>query len=379
MVDLPSNLPWLLRLLSILGLLGLLASTAGCGGNDGETETYEFEIGYQGEAKTNPFLAAQRLCEEYGYRVTTEHSIVDLPSTGTTLILPAEALSSPASAQTVADWVSDGGSLIYLLEGGSGARNESSEFSVEEKGDGEEINDYLLTIFEVTASTAGLPTSQVSVFNREFEVEIRGNTNFHAHWAFELHDSRILQGQFSEFSYGDGLVYLISDAHPLRNRQIGEHDHAAFFWAMIESCKYTDILFVEGRQFSFMALLWSRAWMVIVPILIALVFWIWKNLPRHGPMRPDEVISEREFAKHVDALGHFLWRHLAISELLAPIRRRVTTRFHSALDDEHLESLSERTGIPIERIQQALHTEPGKEPANFVQISRDLQTLDSSL
>lgn len=376
----------LCRVAATVGLLGLGTLLTGCGGNsnDGDTETYEVELGYQGEAKTNPFLAAQRLCAEYGYQVSRGNSIVDLPSTSATVILPSDAIPTPAAAQLVADWVAQGGSLIYLLNGGNRDRNDFEGFDVEKNEDAE-YYDHLLDAFEVSAAQTGNVSSNFTVLEQEFHVDIPSTTEFFADWAYPLNDPNILQGPFCEFSYGEGLVYVLSDGHPIRNRHIGENDHAAFFWAMMQSCNYTEVLFIEGRQISFLALLWSRAWMALIPLLVAVIIWLWKNLPRHGPIKPDEVVSEREFAKHVDALGHFLWQHVAVRELLAPIRRRLSSRLQatgmnpSSLNDEELTGLSERTGVPTERIREALLTNVEREPAQFVQISRDLQTLDDSL
>ena len=183
-----------------------------------------------------------------------------------------------------------------------------------------------------------------------------------------------------------GEVTLISDAHPFRNRQIGEKDHAEFLWALIEDSGNRSVLIVIGGDISFFGLLWSRGWMVLVPVLLALVVWLWKSFPRHGPLLADEEASERDFARHVDVLGQFLWRHDATGELLAPVRRRIQHRLQGSLatgdsdeEREQWESLHERSGVPVDRLRAAMTLNPGRDPARFVQISRDLRTLENSL
>ncbi|MGI9243784.1 MAG: hypothetical protein ACR2RV_23505, partial [Verrucomicrobiales bacterium] len=101
------------RHLAILALASVLL--AGCG--DYEEVTYE--IGYKGEARFNPFLAASRLLERFDLDAERSSGITRLPDpqAAKTIVLPAGSVPSFGSADRLRRWVEGGGHLIYLASG----------------------------------------------------------------------------------------------------------------------------------------------------------------------------------------------------------------------------------------------------------------------
>lgn len=385
----------MIRILRRFSLLFALLCLGGCN-NDDDYEEVEVPLGYVGEAKRNPFLAAQRLCENYGRSTETSMSIAELPPRSSTLVLSSEAISSGGMAERVADWVSEGGSLVYLLEGGSKFDHQfreefSSESDDEEEEEEEEETDFLLNFMEVTTNKSSQTDSTITFREEEFEVHFPDNTVFEVPDSWNWQGSDRVQGPVFEFTWGNGTVVFVTDAHPFRNQQIGDDDNAALFWNLVGPRQQGSVVFVLGGRLSFLALLWSRGSMVIIPILLALAIWLWKSFPRHGPTLPEETVSKRDFAQHVDALGQFLWRQQAHHRLLDPIRRRIRKRLGNALADTTTEqtpseegnrrwqALAERSGLSIERLREALSSDPGMEPARFVRVCRDLNTLEKSL
>ncbi|MEM0897093.1 MAG: DUF4350 domain-containing protein [Verrucomicrobiota bacterium] len=350
-------------------------------------EEVETEIGYLGEAKRNPFLAAQRLCEESGYESKTQLTTMELPGYYTTLVLSSESVASIRSAQLIADWVAEGGSLIYFLDGASRFHEDTEVDIASFDRDWEEEIDPLLEVLEVQAVESGEGSGEFDFGGEVFDVEMPSDVVFEAEWVYDEEDFFGHRDKVFEFLFGDGLVYLVSDARPFRNRQIGKKDHAAFLMRLLEETENYSVVFVIGARVSFFAMLVSRGWMVLLPIVLALAVWIWKSLPRFGPILPDDPASGRKFSAHVDTLGKFLWRQRSALALLAPVRRRIAARLRvnqargeeDLLDEAHLAGLSDRTGLPLERLQSALQEDPGREPARFFQISRDLQTIEQNL
>ena len=374
------------------GLVGGTLALCACGGDYTE-EKIEVEIGYRGEASRNPFLAAQRMCEQYGVSSERRSSLVDLPHYGTTLALSSDGVTSRGSAEVIRNWVNEGGTLIYFIEFASRFHNDfmaeapgANPFHKAVKNEGD---DFLLEYFKVSTSYPGGDEdhSSITFQERAYEVEFQSSLLLNFDSGSSSRDASGGPRPILEFAYGDGDVILVADAHPFRNRQIGEHEHAALFWAMIDQTGNGHLLIVDGADLSFLALLWSRGWMVIVPILLVLVIWIWKNFPRHGPLLPDETLSKRDFARHIDATGDFLWRQQAISQLLGPLRRRILHRLRSTMgwedaartEEHQWTALADRTGMPVQRIQDALLGDPGREPNRFVQLCRDLNTLEEQL
>ncbi|MEM9479971.1 MAG: DUF4350 domain-containing protein [Verrucomicrobiota bacterium] len=350
-------------------------------------EEIEREIGYLGEAKRNPFLAAQRLCEESGYFAETQLTTIDLPDHYTTLVLSSESVPSGRAAQMIADWVAEGGSLIYFLEGASRFHDDEEVDLAQFDRDWQEEPDPLLEILEVRAVDSKDGSTEFEFGGDVFEVAMPSDVVFEADWVYDDEDFFGHRDKVFEFLYGEGLVYLVSDARPFRNRQIGKKDHAAFLMRLMEETENYSVVFVIGAKISFFAMLVSRGWMVLLPVVLALGLWIWKSLPRLGPTLPDDPVSGRKFSAHIDTLGKFLWRQRSSLALLAPVRRRLSARLRVSdarggegrLDEAHLASLSDRTGLSVERLDSALQGDPGREPARFYQMSRDLQTIEKSL
>ncbi|MBL48123.1 MAG: hypothetical protein CMP28_04120 [Roseibacillus sp.] len=360
-------------------------------GCEGEYIEQEVEIGYRGEAARNPFLAAQRMCEEYGVSSETRPSLDNLPPRYTTLTLSSEGVTTRASAALIGNWVAEGGSLIYFLGSARRSHHDLAEEFLEANspaGSSDRVSgDFLLEYFKVHASSPGEDPGPTWFQGKAYDVEFSSNVILEFDSANPHPDSSGSGGAILDFSHWAGEVILVADDFPFHNRQIGNREHAALFWAMISRTRKDDLLIVAGAELSFLTLLWSRGWMVLVPILLAIVIWLWKNLPRQGPLLPDEVPSKRDFAKHIDATGEFLWRQRALPQLLAPLRRRIFHRLRSIMgwedpahsEPQHWEALADRAGLPVQRIRDALLGDPGREPSRFVQLCRDLNTLEERL
>lgn len=102
-------------------VLGILS---GCSWQKPEYEEKEIPLGYRGEAKVKPFLAAARFLRQMGLSVEECFSLVTLPGADTVLLLPAEGDRTTSAAKRLADWVTEGGHLIYLLEGADSFLND---------------------------------------------------------------------------------------------------------------------------------------------------------------------------------------------------------------------------------------------------------------
>ncbi|HYU34169.1 MAG TPA: DUF4350 domain-containing protein, partial [Thermoanaerobaculia bacterium] len=78
----------------------------------------EVEVGYQGAARTNPFLAAERLFTRLGAPARTlAAGPATLPPADHALLLvsPARSLSAESFAK-ILDWVRQGGRLLVALD-----------------------------------------------------------------------------------------------------------------------------------------------------------------------------------------------------------------------------------------------------------------------
>ncbi|WP_395740820.1 DUF4350 domain-containing protein [Prosthecobacter sp.] len=189
--------------------------------------------------------------------------------------------------------------------------------------------------------------------------------------------------------HGMGAVTLLVHARPFRNHWIGEHDHARWLAALVGEYGTKEVLFLSHSSETFFGLLWMHGWKAVVALVLCLVFWLWMQMPRFGPMAEVELDSTRHFASHVGALGEFFWRMRRSPVLVHSARDAVWERVrerHRSLDDgsrqmndQLAEEISRRTGLPVQRVAAAFDVAPPESAHNFVNLMRDLQAIRRAL
>ena len=402
----------------VLLLLSVLPMLTGC---DGKWEDHERTLGYKGKARADCFLAARRVLDELDFVTERRADLGELPDRyGGVVVLSAESVVSSSRAEQLMHWVNRGGHLIYAMAGCTPYNDWSvrSIFTEEMYAGNEDREDNILRrlgvstvqseVAEEKENAEAEPTddkkkttvsSALDLKTRtkpmawgtdEFEIEVADTMTFNL-------PRKLRQGEYvcgtPDKAYllslrsGQGRVTLLNHARPLRNRYLGDHDHASLLAAMMNEMNGSDIIFVMGAEKSFFSLLWERAWMVIVSLAVMLVVWLWANMPRFGPMRTAVLHDTRHFVDHIASLGHFfhrmkrddvLWRDSA-----ALVRRKAYARFPqlvAAGDSVLLPHIAEVSGVPLDRVQTAFaEPPPGTAPYQFVAIIQDLQKLRQTL
>ena len=176
------------------------------------------------------------------------------------------------------------------------------------------------------------------------------------------------------------------DARPFRNRYIADHDHAALLLSVVEASPYEgSVVIVRDAALSLWTLLWRNGWPALAGLLAVTVVWLWKNMPRFGPLRRGEGPSTlRDYDHHLEALGDFQWRLDKGAALLRPLRDSVLERAQRLAavahrDGDLFEWISQRAGLTRDRAQRAMtHEHPG-DPASFTRVLADLQKIHLSL
>ncbi|MCX6855349.1 MAG: DUF4129 domain-containing protein, partial [Verrucomicrobia bacterium] len=98
-----------------LGVILPLLLMAGC---NGKWEDVEWKTGYKGKARTDCFLAAHQLLEEYGYDSERRLMLDKMPDDESgVMLLSAENAISSLRAKDVLKWVEGGGHVIYVMAG----------------------------------------------------------------------------------------------------------------------------------------------------------------------------------------------------------------------------------------------------------------------
>ncbi len=375
----------------MLGAVSVALSTSGCDLSELPfVREEEVEVGYRGRARIDPFLALTRFLERMEVPWEPRYALTEIPDTGTVLVLPSEADTSPATARRLLTWVEEGGHLCYWLHGGNVFLRpwdpDELETEAEEEG---AIPRALLEELGIEIAEGSAVGTEVVWAGRSYEVEIDAWPAF----SFPMWIWRGARGMRTgsrdespvlQMERGRGRITFVGSAELWRNRKIGEKEHATLLWKMLRSGGTVKaIWYLRRTQTSFFSLLWTYGWMALLSLAVYLVFWLWRSMPRFGPMVPDEEEASRDFQHHLAMTGQFLWSHDQAGALTEPILRRVRRRLgggrrmtDSAVEDENLRRAAIRAEVPEERLRRLLEKGSQGQAREFVENVKALQRLD---
>ncbi len=408
------------KFLFLVTLTLTLGIFSGCNSGSGGGYVKKDRIqGYKGQARLNPYLVAERFLEKVTFNETSVRTgFVKYENRLGMVISPATTLSSEVVTDKMLDWVANGGVYVCLLE-----RGEKNYTDIGEQCEHESIYwidvetpelNYLLDKMKIelvddsTGKTKGgknyrgeptnpvvlgdeLPLTldvKVELDNETYDMKLGGTKAMKLNRQLEFddyHDTAATDGshRFLGLSYGAGRIYFISDARAFRNPYLGMADHASVLEAMANE-SYGDIVFSFNKRRGFWSLMGNYAGPALLGIFILLVFWLWKNMPRFGPLLEVSDGHDRDYLESVRNSGHFLWKHRRYDALLQPLRKEIYKR--SGMFNEHgeasaslVESLSESSGVPEHEVLEALSRDENIDGHAMVKMTKNLQTILKSL
>jgi hypothetical protein len=371
----------------------------------------ERDVGYQGEARSNPYLAFERLVDELGVPAARPGDPLRLPPPDHVLLaLGAHHPPGPRYREKLLDWVAEGGHLLLVPAGDGRGRSrdpllaelgvgvewpadeveeadeaEESEEAGEdgEDGDGEarpfDIDEIVLPPVDLAAA-AGTPVRRVAMPD----------------WP-RLHDLDEEDLSFSSgrphgaslvgVGWGEGRVTVLADASFLTNHRLGRLDHARFAWDLVTAAgDPAGLAIVDWRRaVPLGALAARRGWPLAAAALVLLVAWLAARGARFGPPLPPEPPPRRSLLEHVRASGDFLWRRGQSVELLAACRAAVGRRVDLVHADwgrrreaDRVLHLARLANLPAGTVAAALDGDAA-EPADFTRTVATLERLRRSL
>ena len=343
-----------------------------------EQRTFEFEVGFQGEAAANRYLAAQRLLERMGVEVRSLKlgELAALPPRTGTLILPTERMTlSRERARRLLRWVDQGGHLIVVtwsLWDEEDRRDDPllDPLGFRQYAQLEDVESVL-----ALAAVPGRAQPLAVMHDPRFRFE---DSEGRATWSIEdANGTHLLQTRVLR-----GTLTALTDDFFLTNYTIAEHDHAELVYRLARTDGRTGpvwIVFVEEWPDPWQ-LLWENGWAVVVALALLVCAWIWMRSRRFGPLLPDPPRDRRSLMEHIEASGRFHWKH-AGARMLADASRealmeRVRLRHPGWLElspAELAKRLEQTADVPLWRINRALTFRPKLEREHFAQ---DIATME---
>ncbi len=341
----------------------------------------EILVGAKGEAVTNPYLGLQQFLTASGATLVLTNKSRELElglssdsARPTVLILGDRRLAemTPARVKKMNDWVRAGGHLIveaeqpalddpvlahYAIERKhlvwrkgkfvevsrkAMEENENSEDAPESRTD-ENANKNFPTSTEAAppAMPRGLNASRPPK-PRAVKITLADGTPFTAR--FEPYQNVLLRqlpiaktedkrqlvtdregGRMVEFTDGLGRVTVFSNLDLLTYNNLENNDHAELIWHLVSnsnSIKPRILVALNRQSDGFWRWMMSNAWMVAISGFTLLLFWLWRVMPRMGPMALPEAATRRSLMEHMVAAGAFLAKQNQWQALVDPVRGR---------------------------------------------------------
>ncbi len=329
-----------------------------------------------GEARYNPFFALKKTLQARGITVESRANL----TLDTARLKPGDVLVLSADPRTVSDdqaealyrWVERGGHLIFSLpssiEGKQGPLLDAFEISRVvggecvkiALGDGKRTRNYCARMrFQLGEDVA----------EEDFD------------WLWGSPDHGYVMGRRT---LGEGDWFVASHLRPLTTAQLKRAGNAELAWQILGPVlgQGKVYLIYQSDMAPLHVLIAREGWPILLPLVLALIAWLWSRAPRFGPLLPLAAPHRRALFEHVHAAGEFtFWRGHALA-LHAAMRRAYFERLRlrepriAALEGELLiTTLAERYQRDPAEIKQALDPVDLAKPDRFVATIRTLMEL----
>lgn len=279
-----------------------------------EYRTQEQEVGFEGEARRNVYLAAERFLQKYNMTVKSIPTVLDMkrmPSPDDVLFIPTARYDlSPEKIQELLSWVEQGGHLIAR------ARRMGSTIAgpKDELFNALGVQTYVKSGNKpVVSDKSGVIDVHVNPGVEDKKVEFNMNRWMKDTGKHEL--SWSVTGangsQLLEYSIGKGYVTLLSDIRFLTNSHIADNDHAAFVYTLVHLDNRNRNIWIvrNGNMPSLLRIMSEKLTASLVASGVFILFWLWNITRRFGPVRSGEVTVRRSLREHITATGLFHWRN----------------------------------------------------------------------
>ena len=365
-----------------------------------ERVSEDVEVGFQGQARDNPLLAAERLLERMGTPVKTLqslHHLENLDTQDTLVLLHYGSFMTDEQTQQLNQWIDEGGHLILVSETLHDAFGETS------------APDPLLTVLKIYQYQNDLDETEIEKAPptelqwAQYPLHVAFNPNYYlessySEQALEISDEYGTHLLF--YYYGIGMITVLSDLAFIENGKIGESDHAQFWWLLVNFERPATQVWLlskkaavtekgnasKGHKPALPTLLWRNLWTVIISAFILLLFWLWLASRRFGPLLPVPSRTRRRLLEHVEASGHFLWKQKQGPVLLHSAKQALLKRLHSVHPDwmplshrELSEQLAPLCRLAADDIEHALQTTQSETEMDFTQTIQILTQIRKRL
>jgi hypothetical protein len=357
----------------IAGIVVALAVAAGVwGARNMHWQEIEVPVPVQGEARTNPFYAAQRFAQALGAKASWDRAFVQPAANGVLVISGWHWGFSAERRDAIQRWVESGGRLVV-----DGTVIDDRTFqdwtkltsrSLGNRRDPPRRDRYprcrAMTV-SVSRRTDDVRVPAIRYVACGFDPLSRLEGGREPEWQV----SDAAGPQVLRVAIGAGSVTAIN-ATPFIDRRIFNGDHAALLVAATQLRSGDDVHFLSESEYPpLLALVWQRGSPVVVLLLAFVGVWLWRVAARFGPPLAPEPVGRRSLEEQVSGTGEFVRRFDAGQPLLAATRRaldeaaeRRIPGYGRMTPDQRIALLRRWTDIAPELLAGAMQAPGGQAP-----------------
>jgi len=336
--------------------------------------------GFVGEARRNPYLAAEYFLRRMGLDARTLESpreLNRLPSPEATIIIPTERFTlGKERAEALLDWARQGGHLIVRVRR-----------PIRWNTDPE---DPLLDLLKIGGTDLGwddVEAQTTTVIDREDRDDLM-EVDFYEPYVLDTdiadplwqvddpYGTRLIQ-----VALGHGRLTVLSNIDFWSNDSIDDYSHARLLYILAATQGGGEVLILRSDDLPpIWQWVWDRMPALVIATVLLLLAWLARATRRFGPLLPAAAPPRRKLLEHVEASGHYLWRTGCRSELVEASREALLRRLRLA--QPHLAGLrpkelsvrlADLTGLGARAIEQALI---GPDTSGREQVMRRIQILE---
>jgi Domain of unknown function (DUF4350) len=334
-------------------------------------------VGPSGEARRNPYLAAERFALRMGVRADHLRSLPELDrlkSNGVLLLPNRRQALDPRRIRALVSWVDTGGHLIaeaeligvpdplfdYLgVQRSSATRSSKPTPMPVELPDGRKL---AVSLFDTVWLQAAEPEAQLRVGGPD-------------------------GAKLIAYRRGAGMVTVASGLNFARNSLIATGDNAEFLWHLFGLTAAAELqIYLRPERLSLWNFLKENAAPVLAAGVALLLLWLWRIGPRFGPVRPDAIPARRRLLDHLRASGRYYWAKdlragLVVAARDAALRRvaRVQPDFALAPAAERVSRLSSLLSLTKEEAERFINAGGHVRGAEFIRVMHTAQRVHSAL
>jgi len=370
-----------------------------------ESHLVEEDKGYQGEALTNDYLAAEYFLLQMGQNAeklklfsTDQKSL----NKNDILLVPSIRLSfDRRRTDDMLEWLKNGGHLIITGDVDSEKIAEHKDYLLNSLGlkvDRKALaSESETSESEASASVQSDYPVNIMSFDDEMFLQVdfddylilSKTPEFNSDVLWEAEDEDRIHG--IQIRVGEGTLTLLSDMRMFTNDYIDAYDHAAFLLSLIQSQQSTNhsntfYYSLYEERLSLIQWLWENAHLLMLSFIVLIVSVLWMIAPRFGPLINVGEPVQRQFLKHLSAAGNYHWRQGNYVHLLSDVRVRLShevkikyPEWVNLSKQDQIKHFSGSSQLEVKQVEMALFNTDIQHVNDFITTIKLLEMLRKNL